>query len=118
MYAGFLTKSGAAKATWVGFDPLATAVHSPGRGMDYWILGVWLACAGLMLIGACVLATVLRRRAPSMTLLRMPVFTWAMTATVLMVVVSCSPSARSATSWAAGSPTSTCSGSSGTPSCT
>jgi len=88
MYAGFLTKSGAAKATWVGFDPLSTAVHSPGRGMDYWILGVWLACAGLFLIGACVLATVLRRRAPSMTLLRMPVFSWAMTATVLMVVVS------------------------------
>jgi len=88
MYAGFLTKTGAAKATWVGFDPLASAVHSPGRGMDLWIFGVFLTSAGLLLISGCLLTTVLRLRAPSMTLLRMPVFTWSMVATVLMVVVS------------------------------
>ena len=88
MYAGFLAKTGAPRATWVGFDPLASAVHSPGRAMDYWIFGVTLAAAGLLLISGCLLATVLRRRAPDMTLLRMPVFTWAIVASVLMVVVS------------------------------
>jgi cytochrome c oxidase subunit 1 len=88
MYTGFLTKYGAAQATWVGFDPLSTAVHSPGRGMDFWIFGVFLAVAGALLVAACILATVLRARAPGMTLLRMPPFTWAMVATVLMVLVS------------------------------
>jgi cytochrome c oxidase subunit 1 len=88
MYAGFLAKGGAAKATWVGFDPLGTAVHSPGSGMDLWIAGVFLAAAGSLVIAFCLLFTVLRKRAPGMTLLRMPVFTWTIVATVLMTVVS------------------------------
>ena len=46
MYAGFLTRNGAAQARWVGFDPLSNAVNSPGEGMDLWILGVALAAAG------------------------------------------------------------------------
>src|SRR4051794_23942255 len=88
MYAGFLTRNGAAAATWVGFDPLADAVNSPGEGMDLWILGVALATAGELLWGACILRTVLRMRAPTMTMLRMPVFAWAMTVTSLMVIVA------------------------------
>ena len=88
MYAGFLTRNGAAAATWVGFDPLADAVNSPGEGMDLWILGVALATAGELMWGACILRTVLRGRAPTMTMLRMPVFAWAMTVTALMVIVA------------------------------
>ena len=49
--------------------------------MDLWVLGVrsrrWASCSS----ARCVLATALRRRAPGMTLLRMPVFTWTMVAT-------------------------------------
>src|SRR3954453_10152402 len=85
MYAGFLTRNGAAAATWGGFDPLADAINSPGEGMDLWILGVALATAGELLWGACILATVLRKRTPGMTMLRVPVFSWAMTVTSLMV---------------------------------
>jgi cytochrome c oxidase subunit I len=85
MYAGFLTRNGAAQATWVGFDPLSNAVHSPGEGMDLWILGVALATAGELLLALCILFTVLQRRAPGMTMLRIPVFSWAMTVTGLMV---------------------------------
>jgi len=86
MYGGFLTRGGAAQATWVGFDPLSNAVHSPGEGMDMWILGVALATAGELLWGACLLATVLRHRAPHMTLLRVPVFSWTVLVTSLMVL--------------------------------
>jgi cytochrome c oxidase subunit 1 len=85
MYAGFLTRNGASQATWVGFDPLSDAVNSPGEGMDLWILGVALATAGELLWGLCILATVLRKRTPGMTMLRVPVFSWAMTVTSLMV---------------------------------
>jgi cytochrome c oxidase subunit 1 len=53
--------------------------------MDLWVLGVGVATLGELLIGACVLATALHRRTPDMTLKRMPVFTWTMVATCLMV---------------------------------
>jgi cytochrome c oxidase subunit 1 len=86
MWSGFLTSSGSASATWWGFDPLSDSIHSPGSGMELWILGVIMATAGQMLWGACVLVTALRRRAPGMTLLRMPVFTWTMVVTCLMVL--------------------------------
>jgi cytochrome c oxidase subunit 1 len=88
MYAGFLTRAGAASATWSGFDPLSNTVNSPGQGMDLWIFGVALATAGELIWGACLLATLLRRRAPGMTLLRMPVFSWTMLVTSLMVLVA------------------------------
>jgi len=49
---------------------------------------VILAAVGLMLMAGCVTATIARRRAPGMSLLRMPVFTWTELASVLMVVGS------------------------------
>jgi cytochrome c oxidase subunit 1 len=53
--------------------------------MDLWIFGVALATAGELALAVCVLATVLGPRAPGMTLLRLPVFSWTMVATTLMV---------------------------------
>jgi cytochrome c oxidase subunit 1 len=88
MWSGFLTSTGAAKASWWGFDPLSDSVHSPGAGMELWIFGVILVTAGQILWAACILATALRRRAPQMTLMRMPPFSWTMVATCLMVVFS------------------------------
>ena len=72
MWSGFLTSGGAASASWWGFDPLSESVHSPGSGMDLWIFGVMLATLGQILWAGCILATALRRRAPGMTLMRMP----------------------------------------------
>ena len=88
MLSGFLAQGGAAKATWVGFDPLSGAIHSPGGGTDLWIAGVTLSVLGAWLLGWCLLMTVVRRRAPGMTLLRMPVFTWTSVVTALMTVFS------------------------------
>jgi cytochrome c oxidase subunit 1 len=88
MYLGFTTTHGAAKAGWYSFYPLSGARATPGPGMDFWIVGVMLALAGATLMAGAILATILRLRAPGMTLLRMPVFTWAMTATTVMTVVS------------------------------
>jgi cytochrome c oxidase subunit 1 len=49
-------------------------------------MGVLLAAIGMWVMGACVVATIARRRAPGMSLLRMPVFTWTELASMLMVV--------------------------------
>jgi len=56
--------------------------------MELWIFGVIMVTAGQMLWAGCLLLTALRRRAPGMTLMRMPVFTWSMVATCLLVLFS------------------------------
>jgi cytochrome c oxidase subunit 1 len=88
MFAGFLTDQGSGRAGWAPTYPLAGDHWTPGIGMDMWVLGVCLAVLGMIFIGLCVLATALQQRAPRMTLLRMPPFTWTLVATCLMVVTS------------------------------
>ena len=88
MWAGWLTVNGPGKAGWTAFDPLSDSPHSPGIGMDFWIFGVMLATLGCLLLACCVLGTIVARRAPGMTMLRLAPFTWTMLVTCLMVVVA------------------------------
>jgi cytochrome c oxidase subunit 1 len=88
MFLGFATSHGAGKDGWTAFAPLSNATNTPGDGMDLWVVGVFLAVLGMLLHGSTVLATILRFRAPGMTMLRLPVFCWAMLVTCLMVVMS------------------------------
>ena len=88
MDAGFLSDQGPGRSGWTAFYPLSGSQASPGSGMDLWILGVILATTGTFLTGLCVLATIFRLRAPGMTMFRMPVFTWTMAVTNVMVVVT------------------------------
>ncbi|MBL1082578.1 cbb3-type cytochrome c oxidase subunit I [Streptomyces actinomycinicus] len=84
--AGFLTPTGAHADGWFSYPPMADSEHSPGAGTDLWIAGVLLAVTGSILQGWAVLWTILRRRTLGMTMLRLPVFCWAMIATCLMVI--------------------------------
>jgi cytochrome c oxidase subunit 1 len=88
MFSGFLTDHGAARAGWTAYTPLSEDKFLPGVGMNLWIFGVILSVSAAIVWAACILATIVRRRAPGMTMLRMPPFTWSMAATVLMVVFS------------------------------
>jgi cytochrome c oxidase subunit 1 len=88
MWLGFGTDQGAGKAGWTAYYPLSSGQRTPGAGMDMWVVGVLLAGVGVTLFGLCVFMTILRRRAPEMTLGRMPVFTWTMLATSLFTVVA------------------------------
>ena len=86
MWSGFLTRDGAGSAAWTGEYPLSAAVQHAGHG-DGPVDRRRRARDGLAasLLAACQLATIAGRRAPGMTLLRMPVFTWSMLVTCLMV---------------------------------
>ncbi|HVY97547.1 MAG TPA: cbb3-type cytochrome c oxidase subunit I [Solirubrobacterales bacterium] len=88
MYSGFLTNSGAGSDTWTATIPLSSSAGTPGVGMDLWVIGVALATLGSLAIALTVLLTIVRLRAPGMTMLRLPVFCWAMLATTFMVVAS------------------------------
>lgn len=86
MLAGFATPLGAHADGWFSYPPLADSVHSPGVGTDLWIAGVFLATTGTIVMGWTVLWTVLRKRTHGMTMLRLPVFSWSMIASCLMVI--------------------------------
>ena len=88
MWGGFLTSSGAAAGGWTAFDPLSDTPSSPGPGMDYWIIGVVLSAVAATVWAWCLLATIVRRRTPGMTLLRMPLLSWGVLVACLMVVAS------------------------------
>lgn len=83
----FLTPHGAA-AGWWGYTPLANSVYSPGAGENLWIVAVILAATGMIIHGGTVLWTILRMRAPGMTMMRLPVFGWMMLITCLMTLAS------------------------------
>jgi cytochrome c oxidase subunit I len=86
MESGWLTTTGPGRDGWFAYTPLSNSTNTPGVGQDLWVLGVILAAAGTTLMAGCITATIARRRAPGMSLLRMPVFTWTGLVTVLMVV--------------------------------
>ncbi|TVT10036.1 cytochrome c oxidase subunit I [Amycolatopsis bartoniae] len=85
---GFLSTTGAAAEGWTAYTPLSSAEFSPGFGTDLWILGNFAASLGMILVAGTVLWTVLLRRAPGMTMLRIPVFSWSIVATNLMVLAA------------------------------
>ncbi len=86
MWTGWLTREGAGRAGWYAYDPLARTPATPGPGMDLWLCGAVMATLGTIFIAAVVLTTIVRRRMPSMTMLRLPVFTWTALASCLLVV--------------------------------
>jgi cytochrome c oxidase subunit 1 len=86
MYSGFLTAQGAATFGWTAYFPLSDSQATPGVGTDFWVLAVILATVGATLQALSLLATIVRLRAPGMTMLRMPLFAWSELVTVFMVI--------------------------------
>ncbi|MFV1991004.1 MAG: cbb3-type cytochrome c oxidase subunit I, partial [Acidimicrobiales bacterium] len=67
---------GAADGGWFAYAPNTGVTFSPGNGMDYWALGILLTGIASLIGAINLIVTVLNMRAPGMTLMRMPVFTW------------------------------------------
>ncbi|OYD58981.1 cytochrome c oxidase subunit I [Fictibacillus aquaticus] len=66
---------GAPDAGWTAYAPLSTV--SAGHGVDFYVLGLQIAGAGTLAGGINFLVTIINMRAPGMTFMRMPLFTWA-----------------------------------------
>lgn len=66
---------GAPDAGWTSYVPLATYAGS-GSGIDYYILGLQISGAGTLMGGINFLVTIINMRAPGMSFMRMPLFTW------------------------------------------
>ncbi|HTF50214.1 MAG TPA: cytochrome c oxidase subunit I [Pseudonocardia sp.] len=86
--AGFLTPGGAADFGWTAYHPLASQAHSPGVGGDLWVMGLAVAGLGTILGGVNMLTTVICLRAPGMTMFRMPIFTWNIFITTILILIA------------------------------
>ncbi|MBC6463256.1 cytochrome c oxidase subunit I [Actinomadura sp. HBU206391] len=85
---GFLTPGGAASFGWFAYAPLSDAVRSPGIGGDLWILGLTLSGFGTIMGGVNFVTTIFCMRAPGMTMFRMPIFTWNILLTSVLVLMA------------------------------
>jgi len=75
-------------AGWLAYPPLSELEFSPGVGVDYYIWALQISGLGTLLSGVNLITTIFKMRAPGMTLMRMPVFTWTtLVANVLIVAV-------------------------------
>jgi cytochrome c oxidase subunit I len=75
MNAGFLIGA-APDGGWFGYTPLTTLQYSPGLNQDFWVLGLQILGVSSLAAGFNFITTVVNMRAPGMTLMRMPMFTW------------------------------------------
>lgn len=71
---------------WLAYPPLSGLEYSPGPGVDYWIWSVQIAGIGSLLSGVNFLTTILKMRAPGMTLMRMPMFAWSVLGSMILVI--------------------------------
>jgi cytochrome c oxidase subunit I len=84
--AGSFTVGGAADAGWTVYPPLSGPNYSPGPAQDMWIIGIGLTGVSSILGALNFVATLFTRRAPGMTMLRVPIFTWSVLVTSVLIL--------------------------------
>ena len=91
VFAGFGTYGGAAATGWTSYAPLSDIVTGNGAGQDLWFVGLLLASISTIMTAVNLLVTVFAFRAPGMTMWRMPIFTWEIVATCVLILVAFPP---------------------------
>ncbi|MEX1828228.1 cytochrome o ubiquinol oxidase subunit I [Luteibacter sp. CQ10] len=77
-----------ARTGWLAYPPLSGLAQSPDVGVDYYIWSLQVAGVGTTLSGINLIATIVKMRAPGMTMMRMPVFTWTSLCTNVLIVAA------------------------------
>jgi len=77
-----------ARTGWLGYAPLSELAYSPDTGVDYYLWSLQIAGVGTTLSAINMVATIIKMRAPGMTMMKMPVFCWtALCSNVLAVAI-------------------------------
>ncbi|MFD0617419.1 cytochrome c oxidase subunit I [Paenibacillus sp. GCM10027629] len=77
---------GAPDAGWTSYMPLASNTYSNHHGVDFYSIGLQIAGIGTLLGGINFLVTIINMRAPGMTFMRMPMFTWTVFITSALIL--------------------------------
>lgn len=77
---------GSPDAGWTAYFPLASIEFSPTVGNNYYAIALQISGIGTLMTGINFIATILKMRAPGMTLMKMPMFTWSVLITNVIIV--------------------------------
>ncbi|WP_348698009.1 cytochrome o ubiquinol oxidase subunit I [Duganella fentianensis] len=77
-----------ARTGWLAYPPLSGILASPDVGVDYYIWSLQIAGVGTLLSGVNLIVTIVKMRAPGMSLMKMPVFTWTALCTNVLIVAA------------------------------
>jgi cytochrome o ubiquinol oxidase subunit 1 len=77
-----------AQTGWLAMPPLSGIGFSPGVGVDYYIWSLQIAGVGTLLSGVNLIATIVKMRAPGMTMMKMPIFCWTALCTNILIVAA------------------------------
>jgi cytochrome c oxidase subunit I len=88
VFAGLGTYGGGAAYGWTAYAPLSTILVGGAAGEDMWTIGVLMASISTILVAINILVTVFLLRAPGMTMWRIPIFSWEMIATSLLILMA------------------------------
>ncbi|WP_028080659.1 cytochrome o ubiquinol oxidase subunit I [Solimonas soli] len=77
-----------AKTGWLAYPPLSGIAYSPDVGVDYYAWSLQIAGVGTLLSGVNFIVTIVKMRAPGMTLMKMPIFTWTALCTNVLIVAA------------------------------
>jgi cytochrome c oxidase subunit I+III len=78
-------------AGWFAYVPLSSPQHSPGLRMDVWATMITFIEVSALVAAVELIVTILKQRAPGMSLNRMPLFVWAILVTSFMIVFAMPP---------------------------
>ncbi|MCW2395215.1 MULTISPECIES: cytochrome c oxidase subunit I [unclassified Sphingobium] len=78
-------------AGWFMYTPLSSKPYSPGINSDFWLLGITFVEISAMVTAVDIVVSILKLRAPGMSLDRMPLFAWYMLVTALMMLIGFPP---------------------------
>ncbi|MBN3804611.1 cytochrome o ubiquinol oxidase subunit I [Paraburkholderia sp. Ac-20336] len=73
---------------WLAYPPLSELQFSPGVGVDYYLWSLQLSGIGTLLTGVNFFVTIVKMRAPGMSFMKMPVFTWTALCTNVLIMAS------------------------------
>jgi cytochrome c oxidase subunit 1 len=90
LYTSFLL-GGAPDVGWYAYSPLTSLSHNPGNGTDFYMIGLLVGGIGTLVTAMNLIVTIFSMRAPGMTLMRMPVFTWMILVTAFLIVFAFPP---------------------------
>jgi cytochrome c oxidase subunit 1 len=88
MVTGTFTVGGSADFGWVAYAPLSNSVNSPGAGPDMWIVALLLTGFSAIFTGVNLVTTIFYLRAPGLTMFRVPIFTWNMLVTGVLILIA------------------------------
>jgi cytochrome o ubiquinol oxidase subunit 1 len=83
-----LVFGGFSNGGWLGYPPLTGLEYNPGPGVDYWIWSLQVAGIGSLLTGINFVTTILKNRAPGMTLMKMPIFPWSVLVMSVLIMLA------------------------------